>query len=145
MKNSIILIVALFSIAASLFAQVKVPSAVVESFKQKFPDATSIKWEKEDVHEYEASFLSKGVKQSALYSDKGVLLETETVVKFLELPEKVQKNFKVKYSQLKPKSVAKIETERGVITYEIKMNQAGKTVEVFYSPDGIEIPLQKMK
>ncbi len=143
MKKLIIQIVLLSCIATVLFAQVKVPSAIVESFKQKFPDATSIKWEKEDVHEYEATFQSKGVKQSVMYSDKGELLETETAIKFNQLPDKVQKAYNAKYVQLKPKSLAKIETERGVITFEIKMNQAGKTIEVFYSPEGIEIPVQR--
>ncbi len=141
MKNVLLLTLVFATISITGFAQVKAPKLVLDAFKQKFPDVTSVKWQKEDTHEYEATFHSKGVKTSANFSDTGELLETETEIKFSDLPNNIQTAFTTKYPQLKAKTISKIETARGVITYELEMKQAGKTVVVFYSQDGIEIPL----
>ncbi|MBI3236060.1 MAG: PepSY-like domain-containing protein [Bacteroidetes bacterium] len=149
MKKIIILAFVLIGISSIGFAQDTVPKPIIppkavrKTFKERFPDAKSVRWEKEDAREYEASFRNKTTKKSATFSNKGELLETETRIPFLDLPEKVQKAYFAKHSKSKPTRITKIETSRGVITYELEMKRGENIVEVFYSPEGAEIPFHK--
>lgn len=121
------------------FAQSKTPNAVTTAFSQKFPNATNVKWDKENTHEYEASFEWKGEKYSANFSDTGEWMETESISAFNLLPDKVQTTFNSSHKGATIKAVAKIETSKGVIKYEIEIKQGIKTLELFYLADGIEI------
>lgn len=116
-----------------------VPGPVQKAFEQKFPNAASVKWEKENAHEYEASFTWKGEKYSANFSDNGEWLETETLVAFNMLPGKVQSAFTSVHKSETAKAVSKIETSKGTVKYEIEFRQGVKTIELFYDQDGKEL------
>lgn len=120
------------------FAQSKVSNAVSTAFSQKFPNATNVKWDKENTHEYEASFEWNGEKHSANFSDTGEWLETESITTFNQLPDKVQATFNALHKGATIKAVAKIETSKGAIKYEVEIKQGLKTIELFYSADGTE-------
>lgn len=124
---------------ATSFAQSKTPTAVTTAFNQKFPNATKVKWDKENAHEYEASFEWKGEKLSANFSDTGEWLETESPIAFNQLPEKVQSAFNIAHKEATVKAVAKIETSKGITKFEVEFKQGVKTVELFYTADGKEI------
>lgn len=124
---------------ASCFAQSKTPAAVTTAFNQKFPNATHVKWDKENVHEYEALFQWNGIEYSANFSDSGEWLETESPLTFNQLPESVQKTFNASHKGATVKAVAKIETSKGETKYEVEIKQGIKTVELFYKTDGTEI------
>jgi hypothetical protein len=121
---------------ATSFAQSKTPNAVTTAFNQKFPNATNVKWDKENAHEYEASFEWNGEKYSANYSDTGVWLETESPSSFNQLPDKVQAAFNASHNGEIVKAVSKIETSRGEIKYEVEIMKGTKTIELFYLTDG---------
>jgi hypothetical protein len=124
---------------ASCFAQSKTPTAVTTAFNQKFPNATLVKWDKENAHEYEASFEWKGVNYSANFSDAGEWLETESPTSFNQLPEKVQASFNASHKGVTVKAASKIETSKGTTKYEVEIKEGIKTVEFFYTTDGTEI------
>ena len=124
---------------ATSFAQGKTPTAVTTAFNQKFSNATKVKWDKENAHEYEASFEWKGEKLSANFSDTGEWLETESPIAFNQLPEKVQTEFNSAHKGATIKAVAKIETSKGTTKFEVEFKQGVKTVELFYTTDGTEI------
>jgi hypothetical protein len=115
------------------------PEKVINAFNQKFPNSTKVKWDKENAHEYEASFEFKGVKHSANFSDTGEWLETESPMTFAQLPEKVQQAFNSLHKDAKIKAVAKIETSKGITKYEVEIKKFLKTVEFLYNQDGSEI------
>lgn len=138
MKKIIFVVMAIVFAYTTSFAQSKTPSAVTTAFSQKFPNATNVKWDKENAHEYEASFEWKGEKHSANFSDTGEWLETECISAFNLLPDKVQTTFNASHKGATIKAVAKIETSKGVIKYEVEIKQGIKTVELFYTADGIE-------
>ena len=81
---------ALLCAFATSFAQGKTPAAVFTAFNKKFPNVTKVKWDRENAHEYEASFEWKGKKLSANFSNTGNWLETESPITFIQLPEKVK-------------------------------------------------------
>ena len=124
------LFIAAFTLAATP------PAAVIKAFSQKFPTATKVKWDKENAHEYEASFVMNNAKYAANYTDKGEWLETESPLTFKELPVEVQKSFTTSHKNETAKLVSKIEQAKGVIKYEVEIKQGLKTIEFFYNPDG---------
>lgn len=135
--KKIILLMNIVLITSCSFAGTA-PDAVLKAFQQKFPKATKVKWDKENAHEYEASFEWKGEKLSTNFSDTGQWLETESPTTFNALPEKVQTAFNNSHKGLTVKAVAKIETSKGATKYEVEFKQGLKTAELFYNSDGTE-------
>ena len=138
MKKSILTVMSILMLCALTFAG-NVPTAVQKAFEQKFPGATNIKWDKENAHEYEASFDLNSEKYSANFSDQGTWLETESSITFNLLPDKVQSTFNTSNKDATVKAVAKIETSQGVTKYEIEYKQGVKTIETLYNEDGTVI------
>ena len=137
MTKSILTLMSFLLLSTLTFAG-NIPTTVQKAFEQKFPNATGVKWDKENAHEYEASFEWKGEKHSANFSDSGEWLETESSSTFSQLPDQVQTAFNASHKGATIKAVARIETAKGVIKYEIEIKQGGKTVEFFYTADGGE-------
>lgn len=135
--KKIILLMNIVLMTSCSFAGIA-PDAVIKAFQQKFPKATNVKWDKENAHEYEASFEWKGEKLSANFSDTGEWLETESPTTFNALPEKVQTAFNTSHKGVTVKAVAKIETSKDATKYEVEFKQGLKTVELFYNSDGTE-------
>ncbi|MEP7146590.1 MAG: PepSY-like domain-containing protein [bacterium] len=113
-----------------------IPAAVTEAFMKKFPEATNVKWGKENAHEYEASFKNNGIKFSANFSDKGEWMETETGMLFENLPAKIQEAYNKEHKGSKVKASAMIENANGTKKYEVEYKKGGKTVELFYDENG---------
>jgi hypothetical protein len=137
MTKSILTVMSFLLLSTLTFAG-SIPTTVQKVFDQKFPNATSVKWDKENAHEYEASFEWRGEKHSANISDSGEWLETESVSSFNKLPEKVQTAFNASHKGATVKAVATIQTYKGVTKYEVEFKQGVKTVELFYTADGNE-------
>jgi hypothetical protein len=138
MKKPILIAIVLMCAFATTFSQEKKPTAVTIAFNQKFPTASKVKWDKENAHNYEASFVWKDVNYAANFSDTGEWLETETPITFYQLPEKVQTAYNASHNGLTPKAVSKIETSKRGTIYEVEFKQSVKTVEIFYKADGTE-------
>ena len=139
MKKIIFVAMVLLCAFATCFAQSKIPTAVTLAFNQKFPNATKVKWDKENAHNYEASFVQNGENYAANFSDTGEWLETETPTTFNQLPNKVQTAFNSAHRGVTPKAVSRIETSKQGTIYEVEMKGGSKTVEVFYKADGTEV------
>lgn len=65
---------------------IKIPTSVASTFNLKCPNATQIRWEKEDAKVWEAEFTSEGNKISANFADDGTWLETEREIVVADLP-----------------------------------------------------------
>lgn len=139
MKKLFFVLMALLCAVTTSFAQSKTPKAVTSAFNLKFPNATKVKWDKENAHEYEASFDWKGVSYSANFSDKGEWLETESTITLNQLPPKVLAAFNTSYPKAVVKVVAKIETSKGLTQYEVEIKQGDKEIELFFTEDGTEL------
>jgi hypothetical protein len=134
----IIMMLSAIVLTANAFAT-EVPKAVKEAFTKKFPAANNIKWDKENAHEYEASFTINGSGFSANFSDTGTWVETESTVDFNRLPEKVQQSFNTAHKGAAIKAAAKIERATGDTMYEVEYKVGNKTKEVLYNEDGAVI------
>ncbi len=138
MKKIIFVAMAAICAYVTCFAAEKTPAAATAAFSKKFPEATNVKWGRENEHNYEAEFKLKGITYSANFSDTGEWLETESPTTFNQLPEKVQQAFNQAHKGAKVKAVAQIETSKKGTIYEVEIKKGMKTVEFFYSADGSE-------
>ncbi len=127
-----------FLLAITTFAN-DIPKAIQDAFTKKFPTAKSVKWDKENANEYEASFLLNGIKNSANYNVQGLLLETESEIKVTELPAAITSNIQKKYTNWKIVGAAKIEHLKNGIQFEADLQKGKSKKEVLYTETGIFI------
>ncbi|WEK37657.1 MAG: PepSY-like domain-containing protein [Candidatus Pseudobacter hemicellulosilyticus] len=75
-----LLIAALFVAQNTLMAQLrKVPAAVTDAFKQKYPSASSVEW-RDKVTYFVAGFSDNGTHYDARFTSKGEWKDTETEI-----------------------------------------------------------------
>ncbi len=132
-------LIAFFSgslIPAIFVFSVQPPSEVKVAFEHRFANVSDLKWHKENKIEYEASFNMAGAEYSANFDHTGKWLETESAIEFDQLPEDVKSAFNASYIGAKVKESAKIESYDGGTHYEVVFRLGGKTIELFYNPDG---------
>lgn len=101
----------------ALAQNANVPANVEAEFTKKYPNATKVKWEKEEGN-YESSFRMGKKVMSVVYTPGGKLTETETKITVAELPKQAQ-TYAGKKGTIK--EAAKIEMANGTIRYEAEV------------------------
>lgn len=122
--KTILLLTAMLLISQSLWAQKvskkDIPVPVQKAFNTAYPEATGVKWEKENGN-FEASFERKDSEISVVYDANGTLLETETEIEPNELPAGISDYVKAHYKGRKIKEASKITDAAGLVTYEAEI------------------------
>lgn len=122
-------------ILASCSNQEQVPQVVSAAFSEKFPEAKSVKWDKESTTEWEADFQFNGQKYSANFSSDGTWKETEYEISKSEIPETVKATLDSQFSEYKIEDSEIIITANGNI-YEFVLEGAKNELEVTINPIG---------
>lgn len=120
MKKSILLFVFAMSVSlgfAQKISESEVPVAVKSALKKQYPNATNIKWNKEN-NDFEASFDSNKTDTSILFDATGKIVETEVEIEMKELPNGIVEYVKTHYKGSTIKEAAKITDANGTVTYE---------------------------
>ncbi len=113
-----------------------IPDAVLKNFKAKYPNANSVKWEKdEDIFVIE--FILDGQEYEAEFDKTGKWLETEEEIKIGDLPEAIQKVLNTKYSGYEIGEAEYVETADYGIIYEVVIEKGDKEIEIYFYPDGM--------
>jgi hypothetical protein len=123
MKTILILTAILLSghtLWAQKVSKKDIPAPVQKAFNSAYPEATGVKWEKENGN-FEASFERKDSEISVVYEANGTLLETETEMETTELPASISDYVKAHYKGQKIKEASKITDAAGVVTYEAEI------------------------
>jgi hypothetical protein len=137
MKNSFIVLAAVIMTGISASCQgIKVPDAVKNAFASKFPNATNVKWGKENAKELEAGFKLNNTNVSANFGLDGSWVETETMINASDLPAAVTNAINVKYPGNTITRAEKLEKPGGKILYETVIKVNGKKREIEINPDG---------
>jgi len=137
MKKNFIVLIAAIIIGFSANCQgLKVPEAVQNAFTARFPNATNLKWGKENAKEYEAEFKLNGNSISANFSQDGTWVETESVIPESELPSAVKAAVGKKYPGAPITLAEKTEQPGNKILYEVSVKVNGKRKSVEMTPDG---------
>ena len=118
--------------------QVNVPETVKKAFAADYPKVAKVKWSLEKPGEYEAEFDFNRSEMSAVYNDKGSLLETETEIKRSELPQAVQSALIKDFAGYKLDEFEKAEA-KGVITYEMEAKKGKVLYELIFDGNGKQI------
>jgi len=136
MKKNIVLMMLGFTVSLAAISQsIKVPTAVKNAFKAKFPTATNVKWGKENAKEFEADFKLNGTTMSANFDSKGNWTETETQITTTALPDAVTTAIKTKYPGSVITKGDKIERPSKTL-YEADVKVNNKKMEVILTPEG---------
>lgn len=112
-----------------------VPEKVKSGFSQKFPNASSVKWDKESDTEWEAEFKMNGKDYSANFTIDGKWKETEYEIKKSEIPQAVKDAASRDYSGYDIEAAEKTETPE-YDAYELELEKGEEVVEIVYSADG---------
>ncbi len=133
------LILPVFSAQAGKIPLSEVPQAVINSLKERHPDAKIIKVEKEHhftLKLYEVKFILNGKKQELLYSPQGEYFGYEEDINISELPQAVVDKLKQSFKKLTIVKAEKIKHPDGRIEYEIDVEGDGEEWEITMSPTG---------
>ncbi|MEP7171819.1 MAG: PepSY-like domain-containing protein [Bacteroidota bacterium] len=112
------------------------PEKVIKSFTAKFPDATSIKWGKENATEWEAEFTLNGSKISANFTADGAWVETEQVILISQLPKAVTDAIQKQYPNWKITEADKTETAKHGTIYEADIKSGTQKKALAFKEDG---------
>ena len=113
----------------------KVPQKVKDAFVQKFPEAKSVKWDKESQNEWEAEFKMDGMDYSANFSNDGAWKETEHEVRQADVPQIVMVALKKEFPGYKIRESEISENSEGMV-YEFEIKKGGSQMEVALDPNG---------
>jgi hypothetical protein len=120
MKKSILLLA--FAVSVSLgfsqkITESEVPGPVKGALNKQYPNATNVKWDKEN-SAYEASFDSNKTDTSILFDGTGKIIETEVEIQMNQLPKGVSEYVNAHYKGSTIREAAMITDANGVVTYE---------------------------
>jgi uncharacterized membrane protein YkoI len=122
----------------------KLPKAVVEALKKRFPDAELVSAEKEDENGktvYEVAIKNKGQKSEVTVTPEGTLTEIENEIAAKDLPKAVVATLDEKYPKATLKLIEEVihvrEGKEKLEYYEFQLVTADKKkLEVTITPDG---------
>ena len=138
MKNVFIVLTAAISISLSANCQgLKVPEAVKNAFAAKFPNATNVKWGKENAKEFEAEFKLNNNAVSANFGMDGSWVETESAIPATDLPPAVTSAINTKYPGASIIRAEKTEQPGNKVLYEVGLSVNGKKKSIELNADGI--------
>jgi uncharacterized membrane protein YkoI len=126
----------------------KVPKAVMDSVKAKFPGAEmkgAAKEEEEGKTSYEVSITYGGKKIDVVAKPDGTILAVETVIKAADLPAAVKKTLEAKYPKAEYKTIESIE-EGDKLSYEVLLETADdKDLEITLDRNGKILETEEKK
>ncbi len=111
------------------------PASVNTAFIQKFPNATGVKWGKENAKEWEAEFKMGDKDYSANFDNAGGWMETEYKISAKEIPASVTASIRKEFAGYKTDESEVSETEKGKV-YEFVLSKGNEKLEVAFSNDG---------
>ena len=137
MKTSILIMVAALLLSINSFGQeVKdLPAGVKTAFTQKFPNATGVKWGKENAKEWEAEFKMAGKDYSANCDNAGAWMETEYKISTNEIPGAVKSAIAKEFAGYKTDVSEVSETAKGKV-YEFVLSKGKEKMEAAFDLNG---------
>jgi hypothetical protein len=114
----------------------KVPVLVSRAFISKFPASNQQSWSMAGKTTYEVVFFNGNKKQSATYKEDGTWLETETEIKFSQLPHAVSAVFNKQFGGFTIQETTEVETAGNGTLYELTINKGSEGYEVQFSAKG---------
>jgi len=115
--------------------KVVAPEIVRNAFAAKYPTVKKAKWSLEKAGEYEVEFKMNKTEVSALFDEKGTLLEVETEIGEAALSQAVKATLAKDFIGYKIGEIDKVEA-KGVITYEMEVKKNKVAFEAVFENNG---------
>lgn len=112
------------------------PAKVLKAFQEKYPHAQKVSWSVDRNTWHEAGFVQDGTHFRADFDAEGNWVETETSVKWEEMPAAAQAAFK---DEDKKKDIVEIElvdNHKEGRFYDIEYHTDGHKQDIRITPDG---------
>ena len=110
----------------------KVPAAVTEAFKEKYPDTKNVEW-KDKLSVFQASYDVNDVRYTSKFNSKGEWLQTEKEMDEAALPAEVKEGFgKSKFTDWELKTVTRIENKDNQLQYRLLVKKSGVEKKYLY-------------
>lgn len=143
MKNKITLLLCAAMLSVQVYAQKisadKVPDAVVNAFKAKFPQVANPEWEIEHDKNYEAGFRQNDKKHSVVFDASGTWIESETEMKKSDLPESVTTSISKEFPGFEVEEADQVESSIHGNCYEVEIEKDKENIELILSANGTVI------
>ncbi len=102
----------------------KIPAAVTEAFKARYPHAEKVAW-KDEITSFEARFTLNGFAMTADFNSKGEWQNSEKKIKFTDLPAAVNDGFKKsKYADWETTNIVEIDKNSESLQYRIEVKKS---------------------
>jgi len=102
----------------------KIPAAVTEAFKARYPHAEKVVW-KDEITSFEAQFTLNGFAMTADSNSKGEWQNSEKKIKFTDLPAAVNDGFKKsRYADWETTNVVEIDKNSESLQYRIEVKKS---------------------
>lgn len=112
---------------------------VENTFKTMYSDVKQVEWEKKNEH-WIADFWQNNKEMEAWFHQSGVWYQTETDIRFEELPEIVRAAFSASdYQSWHVDDVDMFEHKEQGVFYVLDVEKNNKEYDLYYSPDGTVI------
>jgi len=121
-----------------------VPANVKTAFSQRFPEASEVKWDKEDDEEWEAEFKMNGKKYSANLDNTGAWMETEYEISSDEISEVVKTTIEKEFAGYKIEESIISETADGK-AYEFELKKERDKIETTIDMNGKIVKKEQLK
>jgi len=115
--------------------KVEVSEVVKNAFATKFPNATKVEWSLEKPGEFEVEFKLNKTEMSALFDEKGTLLETESEIEETDLPGAIKATLAKDFAGYKLDEIEKTDA-KGEITYEMEAKKDNNEFELVFGING---------
>jgi hypothetical protein len=140
----VLLIMALTTIPFALAGEEKVPldklpKEVVQAVTSKFPKAkmeSAVKATADGKTSYEVTLKAGKFGIDVTVTPAGKIVQIEKEMALADLPKPVAAAFSAKYPKLKVKRIEELIKEDKIISYELLIEAAEKTLEAYFDPQG---------
>ena len=122
---SLMIVVLSLSLTNNVLAQVrKIPAAVTDAFKAKYPNASGVEW-KDKLSGFVAAFDNNGGHYDARFSNKGAWENTEQSIAESDLPTAVKDGHaKSKYAEWTIEKSTKIDLPGEKVQYRVQVKKS---------------------
>lgn len=119
-----------------------VPGDVHIAFQKKFPNAYHVRWSQELKREWEAEFELNGKDCSAIFTEDGDWVQTETEFVESEIPSLIIKGLEERFDDFDIEEIEVLQNHEGNF-YEVQLEQDDLDLEVILSVSGKIIEIKK--
>jgi uncharacterized membrane protein YkoI len=137
MKKLLFLTASLFFSIITFAQEIRadeVPSVVLNAFKQKFPKASDVEWERKD-QLYKVEFEIGRTDHEAWINNTGGIVKHKRDIRTADLPREVTASINRSYKGYRIDDVERIE-EGQKFLYKVELKTLSKEEEVIFDPKG---------